>query len=333
MAKTQNGTRVLQGYKPRALPLACSDVENWLQQRGDYRPPVPAGCTISGGLCLLIHQWPEGDNHGIIPFSRKISDSIIKHLRLPRSFSYDLIKDYTIVPRKQQVRHSNGENTAYIFQSPRYGTDFLSAALSFDPASKVTSGFLGYISSDQGIWNGLDTLVSDLTDLGHLASHPLLLPTLILETLCNNYNQDLKRIQNDLRDVQRNLGTMQQYFLRQDGEVYGQQLIEWDKNHAKLVINHNELTGETFTFMSDFCTSCFDILDEKPSQLESTEQIKQSTLEKQSDHQELRDFLSRSKRILAIQFHHRQRLQDRISVHFNVVHTNSFFSLSLSSKY
>ena len=65
----QGGTRVFKEFKPRKT--GYSDVVT-ISRQSQQAVRLVVACAY------LYGEWPEGDNYGVIPFSRDIWDSMIK---------------------------------------------------------------------------------------------------------------------------------------------------------------------------------------------------------------------------------------------------------------
>ena len=163
-----------------------------------------------------------------------------------------------------------------IVQSPKFDDEstFISAALSYNPRSGVTSGFLGYVhdpSSSTGsrvtkgtMDNVLEGLVS--TYFAPYALNPLLLPVLILNSL-HDYNEnkleesrvlinEAERLINDMSNIFSNSWETQQSMTKATRAAAQKAMVDYDNAHNNLEKCQNTLLRETFPFIQELGANC-----------------------------------------------------------------------------
>jgi hypothetical protein len=77
--------------KEERLCVEKDDLEDWFKK-------IP---KRGRGLCLLVHRWNKnGESDASLPFGDQAElDRMLRHLKLPRSFSYDFSRRQHIPAR------------------------------------------------------------------------------------------------------------------------------------------------------------------------------------------------------------------------------------------
>jgi hypothetical protein len=151
-----------------------------------------------------------------------------------------------------------------IVQSPKYyhvddeDNSFISTCLSYNPITKVTTGFLGYVT-DTGLDSVLETLARG--SVVPLASHPLLVPSLILLWWRDYYDARLNATSSKLREVQKSYRSEVQKFFDQweDGSIDEQNILKFVRFLSDdTLAQHQSLLNGTFPFITDLGRSCLE---------------------------------------------------------------------------
>jgi hypothetical protein len=266
------------------------DITHWINK--SQRPPLISGEEFVGGLRLLVQRWPKfwptthkaeegkpdpttGDESTFLyqitkghklPFSKDTLDLMLDVLHLPPSYLHDLTGDYAVPLRLKWVNSYLG----IVVQSPKYDNhtfpdSFVSAALSYNPVTKVTSGFLGYIYNESDPEDSMHGVLERIEKKGAaiLATHPMLLPTFILDSWCDFCRVRLEESRQMLRKVE---------------ELHGPKIQEnWLENTSSLR-SHRSLLNETFHFANGLGISCLEALAKVRSLLEKVELVEEKKI-------------------------------------------------------
>jgi ADP-ribose pyrophosphatase YjhB (NUDIX family) len=265
----------------------------------------------------------------MMPMAEASWQSIIRRLSLPVSYTFDIANRKHIPTRVVFGNHTSGarniglslqdlqslSNTpvGIVFQSPPLIDSFMTFALSFDPSSKMTKGFLGFQMSKEYVTPGL-RLLSMIQDVPDQVWDPMLLPALSYGLWTDTLQRDHNRISTNLREVQEKTGLMNDY-LRQHRTV--EDTVNFDAVHRTLVLQHAYLTNG----MADF------VLALGPATVKAIEKIEgrfpkdpASTYIYHSE--DTREHVDHMQVRAATEFQHRQRMLDRIAMYLQVVRSS-----------
>ncbi|MCJ1381361.1 hypothetical protein MMC17_004471 [Xylographa soralifera] len=252
----------------------------------------------------------DGDR---FPFRKDTLETIVETLHLPQSYFNDFAGRYSVPLRLKWVEYAtnttDGDARALsiVVQSPKYTGDdsFISTALSYDPIMNVTSGYLGYIFDKAKDGKGtMDCVISDLENGAALLSiHPLLLPTLILESWCGYYHEQLETSRLRLHEVEQRARILEDRYTIEASLLYNGQAqtanesksTEQEERIMKVSYNkiHKDLSAklldESLPFANDLGVSCLDalgkfrflvdeVLDVEHRKIEDLEEITQRTI-------------------------------------------------------
>src|SRR5947207_2303813 len=98
-------------------------------------------------------------------------------------------------------------HTGLVCQSPPLLDSFMTLALSFDPTTRVTSGFLGFQMKATRATPGYH-LLEKIRDAASQIQNPTLIPTLMFDTWVNVLQREHKSVSARLRLVQEKTGLM-----------------------------------------------------------------------------------------------------------------------------
>lgn len=130
-----------------------------------------------------------------------------------------------------------------VCQSPNFSISFMTLVLSYSPETNVTSGFLGFVVEDAGI-SLMDPLLSKLKATAVQATHPLLLPAIVLGIWCHILRVDMGGVYSRLHEVERKTGHMEHL-----GENETQQnMTVYHEVHKSLITQHAYLSNDVATF-------------------------------------------------------------------------------------
>jgi hypothetical protein len=189
-------------------------------------------------------------------------------------------------------------------QSPRLKSS-MTLVLSYDPTTRITSGFFGYTLNEG------DDILSTLKKSSHLAIHPLLIPALIHSTWFKIMFHQYAEIHRQMRSVQEDTGVMKKYLNK--GRSKTSKFDKMNQNnhddiHERIVEQHAYLS----TALSDFVHNL------GPALVEGLEIVKKShpaTYQDLGLEAYVRQWTMRTERELE----HREQLLKRIDVQIQVV--------------
>lgn len=181
----------------------------------------------------------------------------------------------------------------------------MTLALSYDPRSRITSGFFGY-NMDEGDW-----ILSTLKRSAHIALHPLLIPALIHSTWFKIMFEQYALVHRELRSVQQRTGVMKRYLNEgrsERGELDRMNQNDHDDLHETIVEQHAYLS----TALSDFVSNLGPAIAEG---LEIVRKLNPLTYHDLGLQAYVKYLTMRAERELE----HRERLLKRIDVQIEVV--------------
>ena len=222
---------------------------------------------------------------------------------------------------------------AIVLQSPKYDdlpgfAKFISTALSWDPKTNVTSGFLGYIPQpEQDTFNMvLDEILQRRN--GNLAGNPMMIPTLILKACCESYRTRLE-LAREVLDVsqrmsERFLGLVQA--LKKSGYKQDKAYKEM-KDGIYPVANHKRnyersLSNEAFSFSKDLGTSCNYALVKVSSLAKKLRSNAKAKMTEPIAGKELESLVLHLENKLDAYDYRRQRILDRMRTDFEQVRSH-----------
>ena len=218
-----------------------------------------------------------------------------------------------------------------VLQSPKYDLldheNFISTALSYDPKTKVTSGFLGRISSTTKPGEGTMDIIFDVVSQPRtvvLATHPMMVPTFMLYSCCESYRAHLIQSREHLQTIKDESKELLELLtaLAQSRDKHDKAYKQMEKHIISIptLVYKRSLQNETFPFSQDLGTSCKEALAivrslAKKSELLEPKKLGSNAEEKTTEllaQQELEIFVLHLENKLDAYDHRRQRILDRM---------------------
>lgn len=220
-----------------------------------------------------------------------------------------------------------------VVQSPKYDDErcFISTALSYDAKHNITSGFFGYVSSgplNDEQWSMHEILqLLQSPQFAPEATHPMLLPTLLLRHIYGANVARLESARNTLHTVEDQVRGMETLFASGQDlikssislEVPGPDKCAIEKSYSalnqELVQNHTTLMNEGFSFAQTLLANNIYGLGAVRKMREREKKQGMNRI----DERELESFLLQLKGYIASYTYRRTRLLSRINVAFHEV--------------
>ena len=204
-------------------------------------------------------------------------------------------------------------SSGIVCQSPNFIESFLTMALSYDPIQHITSGILAH-RAEKGNDSPIYDLLSDLKGTSLHASHPMLLPLLILRRWYFRLYTHHDEIGQRLKAIQRDTGQMKNYFRKANSEESFDQFINFDKIHTRIVEEHVYVSNSISDFVEELSAGFLNALDEIGDKRLSSSQI----INKVHD-EDLRAFALQMQRMVKVELRNKDRLLSRLDMQLKVV--------------
>lgn len=141
-------------------------------------------------------------------------------------------------------------------QSLDYEHDFMTMTLSYDPLTRITSGFLAG-EVDPNARGPVMRLLDRLKRAAAYAPEPMLLPILTYSIWCDDYCIQVRKLAFDVAKIQAGTGLMDTYLKR--SMQYGIAITtpgNYNTIHKDLVVAHASLTNDFSRFVEDLGKGC-----------------------------------------------------------------------------
>ena len=201
-------------------------------------------------------------------------------------------------------------------------------ALSYDPTTRMTTGFLGLTTGPTG---QMSELLEILDKLKLNATHPILLPILMYSVCSTILRRQLRDVNRDIDYVQQQTGLLDKYLRsgrRTRPSEKGKTVEEkpnYDDLHKILVLQHARLTRGLSDFVADLGPACREAI----TRIEHSD-IGDSIINKTSAHTELQSYLSHLETGTRFELEHRERMLSRVDIQLRVVRNIHCPSIQLS---
>jgi len=185
----------------------------------------------------------------------------------------------------------------------------MAMALSYDPLTNTTNGFLGFQNDPPESGFGR-LLLTRLKDTATSSGNPLLLPALMYGLWIDALSQENSSVAVTLRrEVQDKTGLMDEYLSH---NILTDDPLNYDAVHRTLLVQHAYLTNGIADYVSRLGTALQNALDRLAP---FCQVIKDSRY----DSSDVQDFIEDMNVRAEIQMEHRARMLDRISMYLQVV--------------
>ena len=195
-----------------------------------------------------------------------------------------------------------------VLQSPKFIASFMSLALSFDPISNITRGFLGHVTGN-GVNGPIDPVLEDLKRMVDYSSHPVLLPALAFGLWCHILRDDCTNINWQLRDIQGRTGLMKDYLRQTNAEENLPLYVDFDKIHSELVEQQQYLSSSISDFVFELGEFCLVALSD-------IGEVQKMAAKRDT---ELKAYILQMQRMAKSELQHKDRMLSRVDVQFKVV--------------
>ena len=207
----------------------------------------------------------------------------------------------------------------------------MSIALSYDPKSNMTCGFVRLMAHDQTAEALVANLIPQLKTSPEKSLHPMFLPTLAHGTWLNALRSQHERIHDRLSEVQLSTGMVRGYYMHNPMvNLHGAlQPMEHSTIHATIVRQHAFLTNAMFYFVLSLGDAAEKAFEKVKTIVEASRKHVMDPIE-----EELRVYTTYHKSKAEIESQHREILLGKVQMQLQVVgHRRSslFSSRSLSS--
>jgi hypothetical protein len=193
----------------------------------------------------------------------------------------------------------------------------MTLTLSYNPVINITSGYLGFVvqdSGDAGTRSLMDLLIPRIKAAAAEATHPLLVPTIVLGTWCHIHRQDHETIHLKLREVQRQTGLMKQFGGQSDSLKTKKNREAYHEIHQEIVIQHAYLSYDTAEFVKGLAGALDNSFDELKQYIRSQYQ---SEIRKHEI--ALKSVVAKMQDIIHVQELQRERMFHRVNIQLKVV--------------
>lgn len=206
----------------------------------------------------------------------------------------------------------------FVCQSPSFYHNFMTLALSYNPETNVSSGFLGFVVNDAGI-SPRDPLLSKLKAASVQVTHPLLLPAIALGTWCHLLRSDQAKVDFEVHEIQRKTGLLNHQY--GDSETQ-HNMDEYHKVHKSLVTQHVNLSTDSANFVDALGIA----IQAAFADMSSLKPRFQQEIAKHE--RELQAFVVHMQDMTRVQKQQRDRMLGRIDIQLKVVRPLKAFSFS-----
>jgi hypothetical protein len=132
----------------------------------------------------------------------------------------------------------------------------MTMALSYDPLTGISSGFLGGEVNSSGR-GPVTKLLDQLKRVAACATQPMLLPILTYGIWCDRLRVQVRNDALDVTDIQRSTGLMDEYLHKYtQPKIARGNSANYNTIHKKLIIAHASLTNDVSRFVEDFGKGC-----------------------------------------------------------------------------
>ena len=187
-------------------------------------------------------------------------------------------------------------------------------ALSYNPASNITSGLLSFTTKSKAN-GGLDSLLKHLKQAALNAAHPMLLPLLTYNYFYHWLETSHRSVDREIRIIQQSTGLMKEYYFKVYEAV--QTFLtykDFTNLHSRLVEEHAYLSGSLSYFVGELGLCSLRVLDE----LKDALPLENRTFLAKSD-AELRDFFTQIRGRVEIEMQYKKWLLDSLDMQLKVV--------------
>ncbi|MCJ1246450.1 hypothetical protein MMC30_003657 [Trapelia coarctata] len=239
-------------------------LKDWVA--GREVPELIYGRDFAGGLRLLCQVWKPTDRMSADKYTLPFKDEdtlreVLAKFHLPQCYPHDLVRRRYIPVHAHPIFGAGENRTAIVCQSPDYTNLFMTIALSYDPCTRITSGFIGgeVDSSGQG---PITKLLSQLRKVFACAIQPMLLPVIAYSIWCDRLRIHVRDAAMDIHKIQKKTGLMDAYMKNSTQIAIAKASSgEYNSIHEELVQAHASLTNDLSRFVEDLGLRCKQGLD------------------------------------------------------------------------
>jgi hypothetical protein len=225
-----------------------------------------------------------------------------------------------------------------VCQSPNFRESFMIMALSYNPETRITSGFCGYTS--QNAENA--TLIRNLKHAKSNAYHPMLLPALTYGIFWDQLRAQIKDVRVIMQDVQDKTGVLKNYLKLSNVERGGDKeetgyskkaeaKPDYDLLHERIVSQQAQMTNSLAEFVSDLGPACHNALStiRNCSSRSDDSSGSDNDTEASVEDEELQRYVQYLHGMAKIELQYRDQLLSRVNMQIKVVRTCQSFHILL----